>query len=273
MKKNVVTHYNWGDDVNFVLVSYLSQKIPLIIPKSCLRRYFKIKNYLVIGSILTFFPLKDSIVWGSGIINQNEIDKIKDKPLSVKSVRGPKTRDALLNLGIECPPIYGDPALLFPLIYKAKKERKYHIGIIPHFIDENNSYVKELLQNESTHLIRVHDYTKWQEFIDEICSCDIIISSSLHGIIIAEAYGIPVIWAKFGKYVDGWDFKFIDFYESINKRNIKALVVNEYLSVGNIEKIADKWCPGIIDVESIINSCPFISSELRGELYEFNTKK
>lgn len=273
IKKKIVTHYNWGDDINLILVGYLSKKTPLVIPKSCLSKYFKIENYLAIGSILTFFPLKDSIIWGSGIINKNEINKIKDKPLSIRSVRGPKTREILLNLGIPCPPKYGDPALLFPLIYKANIDKKYHIGVIPHFIDVNNPCVEELLKNKSMHLIKVNNYIRWQDFIDEICSCDIVMSSSLHGIIIAEAYGIPAIWTKFGEYVNGWDFKFIDFYESIEKKNIEPFIANRYLSIKDIERIADEWKPGIIDTETIIDSCPFISSEIHGELYELSTKK
>lgn len=56
---------------------------------------------------------------------------------------------------------------------------------------------------------------EWQKWIDELCSCDCVISSSLHGLIIAEAYGIPTLWVKFSDEINGDDFKFYDYYASI----------------------------------------------------------
>ena len=35
-----------------------------------------------------------------------------------------------------------------------------------------------------------------ENFIDEVCSCQKIFSSSLHGIILAQAYGIPAQWIQ-----------------------------------------------------------------------------
>ena len=35
--------------------------------------------------------------------------------LNIKGVRGPKTREVLMNkYNIKCPAVYGDPGLLFP---------------------------------------------------------------------------------------------------------------------------------------------------------------
>ena len=54
----------------------------------------------------------------------------------------------VLSKGIECPPIYGDPALLMPYItdYK-RKEPKYKYGLIPHYADENEIQVENLKNN------------------------------------------------------------------------------------------------------------------------------
>src|SRR5690606_8857665 len=87
-------------------------------------------HYATIGSILHHVT-KDSIVWGSGIIDkQQPIEKA-----DFLAVRGPHTREFLLELGYECPEVYGDPALLLSKHYYPEIEKKYKIGIIPHYHD------------------------------------------------------------------------------------------------------------------------------------------
>lgn len=67
---------NWGDDLNLVLTSFLTRKKVLVLPNNRLTELLRVPNYLVIGSILIFYPLKDAVVWGSGIINDRQSDKI-----------------------------------------------------------------------------------------------------------------------------------------------------------------------------------------------------
>lgn len=53
--------------------------------------------------------------------------------------------------------------------------------------------------------------------IDAIACCEVVISTSLHGIIVAEAYGVPAVWAIAGDRVLGGEFKFRDYYEGTNR--------------------------------------------------------
>jgi pyruvyltransferase len=116
------------------------------------------------------------------------------------SVRGPLTRFQVK--GADVPKSYGDPALLLPLMYYPKIEKKKKTGIIPHYVDKKYFTKDQIIDIEQ-------DYTT---FIDQILECDEIISSSLHGIIIAEAYGIKTKWVMYGDKIEGGEFKYQDYF-------------------------------------------------------------
>lgn len=119
-------NYNWGDDINSILVKAISNKV--VIPYQV--SWFQHTHYLCIGSVIQWYSNKNAIIWGSGLLYST--DKIH-RPKKVLAVRGPLTRECLLKCGIECPPIYGDPALLFPRFYLPQIEKKHKYGIILHF--------------------------------------------------------------------------------------------------------------------------------------------
>jgi pyruvyltransferase len=88
------------------------------------------------------------------------------------------------------------------LIYSPKIDKIYDRGYVPHYIErglepKDGLFIDALLP--------------WREVVDKICSCKEIVSSSLHGIIIAEAYGIPATYASYSNKVIGGDFKFRDY--------------------------------------------------------------
>lgn len=52
--------------------------------------------------------------------------------------------------------------------------------------------------------------------IDQIVQSKLIISSSLHGVILADAYGIPSVWYRgLDKVID---FKYYDYYASTGRK-------------------------------------------------------
>lgn len=54
-----------------------------------------------------------------------------------------------------------------------------------------------------------------EETINKLLSCDRILSTSLHGLIAAHAYGIPALWIKDG-YINTDGFKFKDYFSSVD---------------------------------------------------------
>jgi pyruvyltransferase len=152
------------------------------------------KKLMVIGSEL-HRARKGDVIWGQGI--RKTIHRTL-RGVKVLAVRGVLAHEYIH--GVKIPDVYGDPALLMPLIYNPETEKKHKIGIIPHFSDKDN--------HPDGHVIHVSLH--WRDFIKEILSCERIISSSLHGIILAEAYGIPAEWAIFGNTWK-WRLKYFDY--------------------------------------------------------------
>lgn len=100
-------------------------------------------------------------------------------------------------------------------------------------------------------------YKDWHDFIDQICSCEIILSSSLHGIIIADAYQIPNIWITLTHQEHPDDnFKFKDYFLSVGKIIERPLSITE-LTAANIDLYAKMWQPPVIDMNQLIAACPF----------------
>jgi pyruvyltransferase len=141
----------------------------------------------------------------------------KYKPNQVKEmlmVRGPLTYDKLISKGYKVKRVFGDPGLLFSDIYKSNVTKKHKIGIIPHFNDKNSIGVSKLIKLGCKY-IDIEQADTPEKFLDELNECEVIFSSSLHGVIIGDSYEIPSYHIKFSNKID--DFKFRDYYASVKR--------------------------------------------------------
>ncbi len=210
------TKENYGDLLSKYLVEKISgKKVKWVHPKK--QAWFKWNktNYLSTGSILAHAS-KHSVVWGSGVVDKmHSIDEA-----DFRAVRGPETRKFLLDLGYECPEIYGDPAILLPEYFSPKLHKKYQLGIIPHYVD-----YREVEENyRGFENIKIIDLMTMdvEETTREILQCERIVSSSLHGVIVPHSYGIPAVWLQFSDKVFGDNIKYYDYYKSINIEDYKV---------------------------------------------------
>lgn len=138
---------------------------------------------LCMGSILHFAREGDSI-WGSGL--NSKYPWPKDElfwSLDIRSVRGPLTRLVLKSFGIEAPPIYGDPGLLFARFFPEFKKNPIRDHLLLIKSSENDQISKEENVAFST--------DPWQSVVQKIVESKFVISTSLEGLVIAESYGIP----------------------------------------------------------------------------------
>ncbi len=195
---------NFGDTLNPIILEYVLGIVPEYAEKE------DSGKLLAVGSILSYIK-EDDVVWGSGLY---EPKKIK-VPSGAKflAVRGPITR-SFVDPETAVPEIYGDPAILMPLIHDPPIEKKYEVGLLPHYVD------KPLVKpKDGEKLIDV--MSDWKTVINDILSCKKLIASSLHGIICAEAYGIPAVWAVYSNMVIGGEIKYQDYFLGSGKEKQK----------------------------------------------------
>ena len=168
------------------------------------------KVLLTVGSILASSN-NNCIVWGSGFIQR----KTPFKGGEILAVRGRLTSDLLVAKGYDKINTFGDPALLLPLIYerniKDNLDGNIRIGVVPHYLDYD--YFNKLL-GEKYKIIDLSN-RDFEFVLNEILSCNYILSTSLHGIIVSHAYNIPAIWIE-GVVLEPEGFKFLDYFSSVN---------------------------------------------------------
>ena len=162
------------------------------------------------GSLLQSLRYRSVVVWGCGFIQDVSERPPARRPVEVLALRGPRSKAVADRLGWVTPDVFGDPGVLLPLIYPAPAKR-YEIGVVPHF--GHASYFSGVETDERVRVIDVRQSVC--AVAAEIAACNIVLSSSLHGLIVAHAYGIPWLWLRMEPELRGEDFKFGDFMEGM----------------------------------------------------------
>jgi polysaccharide pyruvyl transferase len=153
------------------------------------------------------------ITWGCGIRERGGLSAENRKRIQILSVRGPISASDLALGAIP----QGDPALLLPALYTPKRKRKFaeKATCIPHFLDRRPDEV--LLSQSGCDLVLRPNIPSGEsfieQFIDAVVSSRFVLSASLHGAIVAAAYGRP--FAFWNPGVIDLPTKWMDFAASI----------------------------------------------------------
>jgi pyruvyltransferase len=187
-----------------------------------------VKRRKHLGSIgsYVFTSFQHLTIWGGGLLfNPKNGSKLIYRlfkflfryPFSkydFRAVRGPLTRDVVIKYGHRCPDVYGDPAILMPFIYQPTVKVNHDICVIPQFETE-----KDFRQKYPDYYVVSMNTNDYKSVIDAIVSSKKVITSSLHGIILAESYGVPAVFFRgLGKRID---FKYLDYYYSTGRKDVK----------------------------------------------------
>lgn len=188
---------------------------------------------LAVGSIMHLANEGD-LVWGTGMNGKKLTTDLPFRQLDVRAVRGPLTRQVLQEKGINAPAIYGDPGLLIGQLWSREelsaKQAQRNFSVVPNFHD-----FPHVPSTEQT----VNPTGKLWDVIGKIAASDLVVGSSLHGIVIAESLGIP---ARLVLSDTEPLFKYQDYYEGTGRTNFApAHSIEEALQLGG-EQLPD-WDP------------------------------
>lgn len=204
---------NFGDRLSQDVVAQLSGR-PVVwaAPGEC--------DLFAVGSLMNFvrrshsLPRKDGtrpVIWGTGMIGPVRRDFVGN--VAFVAVRGPLTA-ALLELK-DLP--MGDPGLLSPDLMPHPVEPDDRIGIVLHHSQKPDARLAAALKADPR--LRLIDVTDEDHLgvIAAIGSCAHVFSSSLHGLIVADAFGVPNTWLNADGIHASAAFKFYDYALSVGR--------------------------------------------------------
>lgn len=244
-----VADYNFGDMLNVWLLKELFDIDVIWTPVEKCR-------CLCVGSLLHNLPrpklsFRKKIykffapaisVWGTGFINRSPKSyKTLVRKVKVYAVRGTITRDRLRDYkNVKFKHwVLGDPGLLANrLIDVNKVEKKYKLGIVPHYVDKDNVLLKNIQVDNS---IVIDIQQEPSVVLEQIAQCENIISSAMHGLIVADSLGIPNVRMVVSGNLYGGDYKFHDYYSVFNMGLPRAVVLQPEEVITDISFIKQQY--------------------------------
>lgn len=188
---------NFGDVLGPALVHKFTGKTPNLVSA-------EESSLVTIGSILEHLPPKYSgAVAGIGVAHSQTRNLLEGA--EVLALRG---QLAVAATGAKEVKLLADPGLLAIDMVEDYPEKEYEFGVIKHYADKNTKTPHGALE------INILDPI--EKVIFDAAKCEKIISSSLHGIILADALGLPRMWAKHSR-VQGGGHKFHDYASSFGQ--------------------------------------------------------
>jgi hypothetical protein len=273
MKVNKNLYYckclNFGDELN----KYLFEKVFDMKFNYCTDVW--LADYAAIGSVLGFglsckkpvdarskisylYKLLRSKIYfskltvlGSGFQNWSNEYEIKFlRKIDFKIVRGKLTENYLREHNLlKNNVLLGDLGLLCPYMHNNmanKPKKKYKLGIIPHLYDLNSPVIYDLYKKCGKNCILINVQDNVDIVINQIIECETVISSSLHGLIVADSFYIPNIWFENTlKQITAENrelgrFKYRDYYSIYGINDIEPLNILNIIDI-NIETIPEMY--------------------------------
>jgi len=183
---------NFGDELGACIL----EKMGYQITKVGLRQAQLITSGTILHMANDLAP-PGCTIWGSGV----GWDALIDKQFDVRAVRGQITADIIGYDGI-----LGDPGLLVSRYWK-RPPIKFKTGVVRHYVDQNEYDWADVVIDCGQPV---------DDIIYQIGQCETICSSSLHGLIVAQSYGIPNMRIEHEAIIGG-HLKYCDYMTALTK--------------------------------------------------------
>lgn len=248
---------NFGDWSGPHIINRLTGRRPL------LPNRVKLDSRVVysVGSILGWFNRSNVDVWGSGLMrpftNEEIASRRKLTGIEIHAVRGKLTQQHLVEqIGWNVPDVYGDPALLLPRLYTPHRAGQGKVAFTPH--GTHQKYFAKHIYGEVNF---VDVKRNFRDVADAVSGARAVVSTSLHGLIVAQAYQVPWVWLRIDDHPlwGGADFKFEDFFSTLDDSGVssKSISIKDLPTV-DIEALAEQaHLPGLaVDLDKLQNALP-----------------
>lgn len=235
----LVSTYWWEREPNFgdLLTPLLLPEfgvMPLLTPVAS-------ADLIGVGSLIQQLPDGYAgTLWGTGLIH--------DVPTPLDAATALAVRGELTLDRIGSPPVHalGDPGLLLARRIRRRPIRT-DVGIVPHYIHRDEPHFRRLLAGHDAPVTVVDVRAHPLEVARQIASCRAVVTSSLHGLIVADSLGVPAVWVRSSAALSGGDFKFRD-HETV----VKPARPRDHV-LADLESLA----------EAVARACPADESAVR----------
>lgn len=281
---------NFGDRLNEDVCRFLSGSDPVwASPKRCNAAFigsifekfiYRRKRWTADALWIKYFRSKVD-VWGSGFIKESESsDERLMRRLNVRAVRGKITLERLRRLtGQTLDDVAaGDPGLLASRLYPAKNPAFRVCGIIPHHAElaDVKRSAETIAMERDTGILQASTVKSMPAFdrlariipgavvlnpesapnvvIGRISECETILSSAMHGLIVADSFGIPNMRVVASESLMGGDYKFKDYYSVFSRERYRRIDICGELPNNILDCVIGGYINPVKEVELINNA-------------------
>jgi hypothetical protein len=288
---SVTSNYvNFGDALSPVMVALVTG-----MPVSRVPFASTAPRLAAVGTIGHGFTGGDVTFWGTGSsLYRNPFAPAEQKEaytappdtlIRIAATRGPISEQVLSGNGaIAAPGVYGDPVWALPRFHSRPVEQVWDLGVILHLSDlTDRSYDVHFNPLHERYVIPPELQSRVKlintvtpvsvrgvmDKVDEIRSCRRIVSTSLHGLVIPESYGIPCLYfgvrgkeglAEAQTDLDsGLDPRILDLYSGLGLTHLPIYQQprrrrTNWLDV--MRAVDDAWEPRFCDVDRLLAAMP-----------------
>lgn len=179
-------------------------------------------------------------IWGTGFIDNREEDPaFYRKGIRFCAVRGRYSKERaerILGRKLEIP--MGDGGILASRLLKEPVEKRYDVGIIAHYKEQGEPEFARLSER-FPNSIQIDVRREPVSVVRQIAECRTVLSSSLHGLIVADSFHIPNRHIVVTDKLLGDGFKFDDYYSAYGLSHEYTDLKRE--EIGDLESIVRQY--------------------------------